>query len=44
MDGSSHVESQGVVTHGGRGASNKAAGYAAAGAPGGREADAERAV
>ncbi len=42
MDGSPHVESQGVVTHGGRGASNAAVGYAAAGAPGGRETDAER--
>ncbi len=41
MDKSPHVESQGV-THGGRGASNKATGYAAADAPGGREADAER--
>ncbi len=42
MVGSSHVESQGVVTCGGRGASNAAVGYAAAGAPGGREEDAER--
>jgi hypothetical protein len=42
MDGSPHVELQSVVTYGGRGASNKATGYAAADAPGGRWADAER--
>ena len=42
MDRSPHVESQGVVTYGGRGASNAAVGFAAADAPGGREADAER--
>ena len=42
MDGSPYVESQSVVTYGGRGASNKATGYAAADAPGGRETDAER--
>jgi hypothetical protein len=44
MDGSPYVESQSVVTYGGRGASNKAASYAAAraGAPGGRVEDAER--
>jgi hypothetical protein len=42
MDGSPYVESQGVVTYGERGASNKATGYAAADAPGGRETDAER--
>ena len=42
MDRSPRVESQGVVTYGGRGASNKATGYAAADAPGGRETDAER--
>jgi hypothetical protein len=41
MDGSPHVESQGV-TRGGRGASDAAVGYAATDAPGGREADAER--
>jgi hypothetical protein len=42
MDKSPHVESQGVVTYGRRGASNKAASYARADAPSGREADAER--
>ena len=42
MDGSPHVESQGVVTYGGRGASDAAVGYAATDAPGGRWADAER--
>ncbi len=42
MDRSPYAESQGVVTHGGRGASNKAAGYATANTPDGREADAER--
>jgi len=42
MDKSPHVESQGVVTYGGRGASNVAVSFAAADAPGGREADAER--
>ena len=44
MDKSPHVESQGVVTYGRRGASNKAMGFAVAraDAPGRREADAER--